>query len=136
METEPANLASSGAPAQTNDQQQQHYILQANLAAQIPSMESKFPNTKIVVAYNFSRDTIRGAFKHVAIKLGFHVIDRGETFLTAVHQVGFSLRKLLCCCHDDFDVDPVSAMKLLIETDEQHWQKIITIKGLSGVLYC
>lgn len=63
------------------------------------------------------------------------MIDRGDNYLTAVHQAGFSLRRLLCCCQDVFGVEQVTAVKLIVEFDEQHGQKTIVIKGLSGVYF-
>lgn len=114
---------------------EKNYIMQAALLSKTPTQDTKFPSTKLIVPYSLSREFVRGAFRRVATKLEFRIIDRGETFYTAVHKPGFSFKRFFCCCKSIIGVEQASAIKLILESDEQHNQKVIYVKGLSGVLY-
>ncbi|MDR3549469.1 MAG: hypothetical protein P4M11_14590 [Candidatus Pacebacteria bacterium] len=88
---------------------------------------------KVLVPLALSRDAIRRLFEHISHQLGFRVIDRGEGFMTAVQQPRFSLQKLLCCFEDSLGSDRASAVKLEMETDERAAQRVVTVRGLTGV---
>ena len=113
--------------------EKQDYIMQASLSSHAASQETKFPGTKISVPFAMSRETIFGIFEHFSTKLGFKIIDKGCFYMTSVHQSGFSLKRIICCFRQTLDEDRVTAIKISVENDESHWQKLIRIKGLSGV---
>ena len=106
-----------------------NYIMQSIVSPR----EAKLPSIKLVLPLSFPKETIQGAFKLVANKLMFKIIDTGENYMTAVHQIGLSIRKLLCCFQSMLGPEQASAVKLIIRSDEQRSHRLVTLKSLSGV---
>lgn len=110
-----------------------NYIMKSTFANK--DAENKLPITKLAVTLTFPTETIRSTFTDVARKLGFYIIDSGIDYSMAVHKPGFSLRRILCCCPRLFGPEKMTAIKVLYEVNKPHNKKVITVIGLSGVLF-
>jgi len=82
---------------------------------------------------SFPKEVIQATFKHVGEKLRFKIIDKGDNYMTAVHQIGLSIRKICCCLQSIIGPEQASAIKLIIQSNEQRSLRLVILNGLSGV---
>lgn len=115
------------SPAKNN------YIMKSALVNK--SAESKLPIAKLVVISSVSTERIHFLFQDISTKLGFYIIDQSLDHSMAVHKPGCSLRRIFFCCPGLFGPEKMTAVKLLHEVDKRHNKKLITVAGLSGVLF-
>jgi len=110
-----------------------NYILEASNNSLESAHDYKLPFATLTSPLQVQIKDLHQLFQQTATKLGFGIIESGESYSTAVYRKCCSIKRILslCCAVQDHDI---TAVKIEVTLNEAKCVRQVKIKGIYGVL--